>query len=61
MYVPDDGSMHQKYRDCATSIGVHLYIYIYIYIYIHIYACIRSIVVFHICMPLFESTLLSFV
>ena len=34
LYVPDEGSLLPKYRDCTTSDDFELYIYIYIYIYI---------------------------
>ena len=34
LYVPDDGSMLPKYRECTTSNVFELYVYIYIYIYI---------------------------
>ena len=34
LYVPDEGSLLPKYRDCTTSNDFELYIYIYIYIYI---------------------------
>ena len=39
LYVPDEGSLLPKYRDCTTSNDFELYISIYIYkhIYIHIY------------------------
>ena len=38
LYVPDEGSLLPKYRDCTTSNDFELYIYIYIYIhYIYIY------------------------
>ena len=30
MYVPDEGSLLPKYRDCTTSNDFELYIYIYI-------------------------------
>ena len=32
LYVPDEGSLLQKYRDCTTSNDFELYIYIYTYI-----------------------------
>ena len=34
LYVPDEGSLLPKYRDCTTSNDFESYIYIYIYIYI---------------------------
>ena len=37
MYVPDEGSLLPKYRDCTTYNDFDLYIYIYIYIYVCIY------------------------
>ena len=33
LYVPDEGSLLPKYRDCTTSNDLELYIYIYIYIH----------------------------
>ena len=30
LYVPDEGSLLPKYRDCTTSNDFELYIYIYI-------------------------------
>ena len=35
LYVPDEGSLLPKYRDCTTSNDFELYIYIYVYIYIY--------------------------
>ena len=32
LYVPDEGSLLPKYRDCTTSNDFELYIYIHIYI-----------------------------
>ena len=32
LYVPDEGSLLPKYRDCTTSNDFELYIYIYTYI-----------------------------
>ena len=32
LYVPDEGSLLPKYRDCTTSNDFELYIYIYVYI-----------------------------
>ena len=29
LYVPDEGSLVPKYRDCTTSNDIELYIYIY--------------------------------
>ena len=37
LYVPDEGSLLPKYRDCTTSNDFESYIYIYIFIYIYIY------------------------
>ena len=39
LYVPDEGSLLPKYRDCTTSNDFESYIYIYIYAtyYIYIY------------------------
>ena len=34
LYVPDEGSLLPKYRDCTTSNDFELCMYIYIYIYI---------------------------
>ena len=31
LYVPEEGSLLPKYRDCTTSNDFELYIYIYIY------------------------------
>ena len=31
LYVPDEGSLLPKYRDCTTSNDFELYIYIYIF------------------------------
>ena len=31
LYVPDEGSLLPKYRDCTTSNDFESYIYIYIY------------------------------
>ena len=31
LYVPDEGSLQPKYRDCTTSNDFELYIYLYIY------------------------------
>ena len=31
LYIPDEGSLLPKYRDCTTSNDFELYIYIYIY------------------------------
>ena len=41
LYVPDEGSLLPKYRDCTTSNDFELYIYIYMkYIYItYMYEC----------------------
>ena len=63
-YVLDEGSLLPKYRDCTTSNDFELYLMccgvmlllLIIYTYIYIYCT----VIFHICMSLFESTLLSF-
>ena len=35
LYVPDEGSLLPKYRDCTTSNDFE-YMYIHIYVYIHI-------------------------
>ena len=35
LYVPDEGSLLPKYRDCTTSNDFESHIYIYIYIYIY--------------------------
>ena len=39
LYVPDEGSLLPKYRDCTTSNDFESYIYIYIHInvYINVY------------------------
>ena len=37
LYVPDEGSLLPKYRDCTTSNDFESYIYIYIYITILTY------------------------
>ena len=34
LYVPDEGSLLPKYRDCTTSNDFELYVCIYIYIHI---------------------------
>ena len=34
LYVPDEGSLLPKYRDCTTSNDFESYIYIYIYTYV---------------------------
>ena len=36
LYVPDEGSLLPKYRDCTTYNDFE-YIYIYIYIYIYVF------------------------
>ena len=46
LYVPDEGSLLPKYRDCTTYNDFELYIYIY------------SIVFWDVGMPLLESKLL---
>ena len=33
LYVPDEGSLLPKYRDCTTSNDFELYIYIYIVVH----------------------------
>ena len=42
LYVPDEGSLLPKYRDCTTSndFESYIYTYIYIHIFIHIYTYI---------------------
>ena len=43
LYVPDEGSLLPKYRDCTTYNDfeyIYIYIYIYIAIYIYIYIAI---------------------
>ena len=37
LYVPDEGSLLPKYRDCTTSNDFESYICKYIYEYIYIY------------------------
>ena len=32
LYVPDEGSLLPKYRDCTTSNDFELYIYIYVFL-----------------------------
>ena len=43
LYVPEEGSLLPKYRDCTTSNDFESYIYIYIYIYNIIYINIYKI------------------
>ena len=40
LYVPDEGSLLPKYRDCTTSNDFELYINMHIYMYIYVYICI---------------------
>ena len=47
LYVPDEGSILSKYRDCTTSNDFELCIYIYIYIYIYIHAYIYAYIHTH--------------
>ena len=49
LYVPDEGSLLPKYRDCTTSNDFEsyiIYIYTYICIYIYMYALIIYIYIY---------------
>ena len=50
LYVPDEGSLLSKYRDCTTSNGFELYIYIYICIVCISMYCLFLCVVMFLCM-----------
>ena len=61
LYVPDEGSLLPKYRDCTTSNDFELYlmrcgmmlllliIYIYTYINIYVYTCMYINIRMYVC------------
>ena len=61
LYVPDEGSLLPKYRDCTTSNDFELYIHIYIHI-VFLIICPLLISLYNIAVLIiicrFESTLL---
>ena len=45
LYVPDEGSLLPKYRDCTTYNDFE-YIYIYIYVYIYILCYVQYVYIY---------------
>ena len=56
LYVPEEGSLLPKYRDCTTSNDFELYIYICIYAYTYICIYMYMYVYIHMYMYIIMCT-----